>query len=1083
MGKMIKAGCVVVTEFCRQGDERFTGYINYIDRDEAIRNDTTAEYNLYQDYMGNPEKTTGLFTGNKDKLTLKEKKELKSVFKEAQKNGSLMWQTVISFDNRWLANNGLYNLETGVLDERRLKVSTRKAVNKMLHNEGMDNAVWSAAFHYNTGNIHVHIATVEPVPMREQKSYIQYDEVIRDGKKIKFAIRDENGEPVRKMEYKGRFKQSSIDYCKSEMVNEILNEKENNLKINNIIRESIVKQKQSFAKDEKLRKSFETLHSRMPKCNKNMWKYNNQIMAKLRPEIDRLSDLYIREYHSDDFEILKNSLENQELVYKEAYGNSNRSYSKGKIKDLHERLGNAILKEIREYDKSLKKIENKNINIEEIVQGVMYDPLIESEEESLKVTYDFSKEKGEEELGITDDLLIEKELGVTYDPLESSNDISSYIDCQLIEAEDEEPGLHLQPHLESEDIFCEWNETYKEAKGLIYNKKPKYEKARELLEDEHYAGNVLATYELGDLHKYGRGCEINNEIAEQYYKAALENFTYLYGHGQREQHSQNNKNRRTNGYKTDFENADREAWLKSYFAYRVGKQYYYAQGTEQDYKKTEQWMKLSGNKYAKYVLGKMAYYGQGEEKNYEKAFSYFYELSTGEKSDFNAYACYKAAYMLENKETDKDIDYNELYKRALNSFLKMKEDDNLDYRIGMMYLKGKGTEIDKEKAESYLTKSAEAGNVFAKYQLAEIFLERGKKEEIDKAVEYLNEAATKGDNTMAMYSLGKVYSSDIEEYRDIDKAIYWYQKAEDKGNEFAAYKLGRIYALQKKYDEAVKHFVKNDNKYSYYELGKIHLDRVTDEGKYYDVDKAINYFEKSESEGETYADYKLGNIYESDEHGVKDIDKAVYWYEKAEERGNQFASYRLGKIYMSQGDNEKAIKQFEKCVDNKYASYFSGSLYMEQGDYNKAIAHFENSKENSFSLYKLGQIYLDKKTSIYDFNKGISYMLRSAQMDNSFAEMYIGIMNLKGEDVKRDVKTARQWLGKSAEHGNEIAGEILESMDNYSQKNIKIFAIRKSFILSMSIQALRKSMKNEIEKQRNIREHERMITKNSDEID
>ena len=49
MGK-IKAGCVVVTEFCRQGDERFTGYINYIDRDEAIRNDATAEYNLYQDY-------------------------------------------------------------------------------------------------------------------------------------------------------------------------------------------------------------------------------------------------------------------------------------------------------------------------------------------------------------------------------------------------------------------------------------------------------------------------------------------------------------------------------------------------------------------------------------------------------------------------------------------------------------------------------------------------------------------------------------------------------------------------------------------------------------------------------------------------------------------------------------------------------------------------------------------------------------------------------------------------------------------------------------------------------------------------
>lgn len=37
-----------------------------------------------------------------------EKKELKRVFEKAQENDSLMWQTVISFDNRWLEENGLY---------------------------------------------------------------------------------------------------------------------------------------------------------------------------------------------------------------------------------------------------------------------------------------------------------------------------------------------------------------------------------------------------------------------------------------------------------------------------------------------------------------------------------------------------------------------------------------------------------------------------------------------------------------------------------------------------------------------------------------------------------------------------------------------------------------------------------------------------------------------------------------------------------------------------------------------------------------------------------------------------------------
>lgn len=99
MGK-IKAGVVVVTEFCRPNDNRFQGYIDYINRSKAVRNKNTAKYNLYQDYMGNPKKTTSLFTAEKNELTLKEKNDLKEIFSEAQKNESIMWQTVISFDNR-----------------------------------------------------------------------------------------------------------------------------------------------------------------------------------------------------------------------------------------------------------------------------------------------------------------------------------------------------------------------------------------------------------------------------------------------------------------------------------------------------------------------------------------------------------------------------------------------------------------------------------------------------------------------------------------------------------------------------------------------------------------------------------------------------------------------------------------------------------------------------------------------------------------------------------------------------------------------------------------------------------------------
>ena len=191
MGK-IKAGVVVVTEFCRPNDNRFQGYIDYINRSKAVRNKNTAKYNLYQDYMGNPNKTSGLFTSEKDNLSEDEKMQLKEIFEQAQSNESVMWQTVISFDNRWLKQNGIIRGYDDAIDEAKLKEVARGGVNRMLEAEKLDNAVWLGAIHFNTDNIHIHIATVEPVPMREKKEYTQYEYAYQNGKRIRKPILDEN---------------------------------------------------------------------------------------------------------------------------------------------------------------------------------------------------------------------------------------------------------------------------------------------------------------------------------------------------------------------------------------------------------------------------------------------------------------------------------------------------------------------------------------------------------------------------------------------------------------------------------------------------------------------------------------------------------------------------------------------------------------------------------------------------------------------------------------------------------------------------------------------------------------------------
>ena len=157
----INAGVVLVTKFVSASSTVFSGYIDYINRSNAVRNENIdkytiptldreiKQYNEYMEYMGDAKKTTELFTNKKDRLTIDEKDQLKDIFQMAQDNGSLMWQSVISFDNKWLSEAGLYDSESGVLNEFKLKEYTRLAVNAMLDKEGMtNNCIWSASIHY-----------------------------------------------------------------------------------------------------------------------------------------------------------------------------------------------------------------------------------------------------------------------------------------------------------------------------------------------------------------------------------------------------------------------------------------------------------------------------------------------------------------------------------------------------------------------------------------------------------------------------------------------------------------------------------------------------------------------------------------------------------------------------------------------------------------------------------------------------------------------------------------------------------------------------------------------------------------------
>lgn len=169
----IVSGVNVITEFETPESASYSGYIDYMNKEQGKQ----EQYKEYNDYLA---KTDSLFTMEKDNLSEDEIKELKSLFEKAQENGSVLWKTVISFDNRWLEQNGIYDMKSGILNETKMREAIRKGVNRMLDNEGLQHALWSAGIHYDTDNIHVHVATVELLKIQTAQYMATYGDTGKD---------------------------------------------------------------------------------------------------------------------------------------------------------------------------------------------------------------------------------------------------------------------------------------------------------------------------------------------------------------------------------------------------------------------------------------------------------------------------------------------------------------------------------------------------------------------------------------------------------------------------------------------------------------------------------------------------------------------------------------------------------------------------------------------------------------------------------------------------------------------------------------------------------------------------------------
>jgi hypothetical protein len=371
-------GIVTVVKFCESGGTAFSSYLNYMDREEATwrkDNDQAMSFGGYMDYMDDDAKVaegdqpqlelgSALFTHRKDNLTKDEKKEIKNAFRSAQEAGSNMWQVVISFNNVYLKKCGLYDYDIDLLNEPMLKQAGRKAIDTMLRNEKLENALWTASIHRNTDNIHIHVAIVEPTPMREEKEYILYRRnpdgtFARDDDHRKIPELDDYGEPVRYTARKGKFKPKSIEVLKSTLRAELENNRQIYASITTILRDTILldKKSRSLLDTPEFTRSMMTLYDDLKESGieRQYWNYNRNIMMNFRPQIDALSDLFVQTYHRDDFAHFLDKVEREQARQSRAYGGFS-PYKENMLhgkEGIYARLGNAILRELQQYDRAV----------------------------------------------------------------------------------------------------------------------------------------------------------------------------------------------------------------------------------------------------------------------------------------------------------------------------------------------------------------------------------------------------------------------------------------------------------------------------------------------------------------------------------------------------------------------------------------------------------------------------------------------------------------------------------------------------------------------------------------------------------
>ncbi len=290
--------------------------------------------------------------------------------------------------------------------------------------------------------------------------------------------------------------------------------------------------------------------------------------------------------------------------------------------------------------------------------------------------------------------------------------------------------------------------------------------------------------------------------------------------------------------------------------------------------------------------------------------------------------------------------------------------------------------------------------------------------------EVINETV---DNSVENSTQNKLYIKWSDSYMEAHKLIYNknstledYKKAEnlllsESNNVLALYDLGRLYSTEKS-------GLKDDEKS--FEFYKKALQRFIQ-------------IEPIAKKVKSYLQYQIGMMYFKGLGTPINNQKAVEYLEKSAEQENQYAKRLLALEYISgkifEQNIEKGIALLTECADgdDAFSCYRLGKLYLKgeiiNQDLDKAEKYLLSAEDNEFTQYALGKLYLQKEK--YDIDKAISYFKKSADK-NMWVSYQLGRLYLFGTDgLKKDNEKAMKFLNLSAEQGNEYSHNFLDNTE------------------------------------------------------